>query len=120
MNDTEIHEMAKLGKQKKAYDDSIRDLDDVYFEVQHREEERHKQGLPPLLGILPFTDQGPIPTLTSRPDEDSAKHASSEEDHSKGRNKSRSRRALGKYRRNNPRRKSSHRRVRRPARTNKR
>ena len=52
MNDTEIHEMAKLGKQKKSYDDSIRDLDDVYFEVQQREEQRRKQGLPSLIGVL--------------------------------------------------------------------
>jgi hypothetical protein len=44
--------MAKLGKQKKAYDDSIRDLDDVYFEVQEREEQRRKQGLPSLIGVL--------------------------------------------------------------------
>lgn len=52
MNDTEIHEMARLGKQKKAYDDSICDLDDVYFEVQKREEQRRKQGLPSLIGVL--------------------------------------------------------------------
>lgn len=31
----------------------IRDLDDVYFEVQRREEERRQQGLPSLIGILP-------------------------------------------------------------------
>jgi hypothetical protein len=44
--------MAKLGKQKKAYEDSIRDRDDVYFEVQEREEQRRKQGLPSLIGVL--------------------------------------------------------------------
>jgi hypothetical protein len=52
MNDKEINEMATLGKQKKAYEDSIRDLDDVYFEVQDREEQRRKEGLPPLIGVL--------------------------------------------------------------------
>lgn len=52
MNDREIEEMAKLGKQKKAYDDSLRDLDDVYFEVRDREEQRRKQGLPSLIGVL--------------------------------------------------------------------
>ena len=52
MNEKEIDEMAKLGKQKKAYEDSLRDLDDVYFEVQAREEQRRKQGLPPLIGVL--------------------------------------------------------------------
>jgi hypothetical protein len=59
MNDTEIHEMAKLGKQKKAYEDSIRDLDDVYFEVQRREKQRRKQGLPSLIGVLPVNYQPP-------------------------------------------------------------
>jgi hypothetical protein len=52
MNDQEIDEMANLGKQKKAYDDTIRDLDDVYFEVQQREEQRRKRGLPSLIGVL--------------------------------------------------------------------
>ena len=52
MNDKEINEMAALGQQKKAYEDSLRDLDDVYFEVQEREEQRRKQGLPSLIGIL--------------------------------------------------------------------
>ncbi len=52
MNDKEIEEMARLGRQKKAYEDSIRDLDDCYFEVQDREEQRRKQGLPSLIGIL--------------------------------------------------------------------
>jgi len=60
MNDTEIHEMAKLGKQKKAYDDSIRDLDDVYFVVQRREEQRCKQGLPSLIGVVPLNCQPPV------------------------------------------------------------
>jgi hypothetical protein len=52
MNDKEINEMATLGRQKKAYEDSLRDIDDVYFEVQEREEQRHKQGLPSLIGVL--------------------------------------------------------------------
>ncbi|SRR5258707_3233941 len=52
MNDKEIDEMARLGKQKKAYNDSLRDLDDVYFEVQEREEQRRRQGLPSLIGVL--------------------------------------------------------------------
>src|ERR1700730_10505073 len=32
MNDAELEEAAKLARQKKAYSDSLRDLDDVYFE----------------------------------------------------------------------------------------
>ena len=52
MNDREVNEMATLGRKKKAYEDNLRDLDDVYFEVQEREEQRHKQGLPSLIGVL--------------------------------------------------------------------
>jgi hypothetical protein len=52
MSDKEIEEQARLGKQKKAYDDRLRDRDDVYFEVQEREEQRRRQGLRPLIGIL--------------------------------------------------------------------
>lgn len=59
MNDVELDEAAKLGRKKKVYSDSIRDLDDVYFEVQRREEKRRKQGLPPLIGVLPRTYEGP-------------------------------------------------------------
>ena len=72
MNDKEIYEMAKLGRQKKAYDDRIRDLDDVYFEVQHREEERRKQGLPSLIGVLPpnhHTAEAEEVSLASTPSE---------------------------------------------------
>jgi hypothetical protein len=60
MNDKEIDEMAALGRQKRAYDDSIRDLDDVYFEVQEREEQRRKQGLPSMIGVLPRGHQSPV------------------------------------------------------------
>jgi hypothetical protein len=60
MNDKEIDEMAKLGKQKKADHDSLRDLDDIYFEVQEREEQRRKQGLPSMMGVLPRGHQSPV------------------------------------------------------------
>jgi len=66
MNDKEISEMAKLGKQKKAYDDSLRDLDDVYFEVQEREEQRRKQGLPSMIGVLQRGYQPPISAREER------------------------------------------------------
>jgi len=52
MNDKELSEMAMLGRRQKAYEDSLRDPDDVYFEVQDREEQRRKQGLPSLIGVL--------------------------------------------------------------------
>jgi hypothetical protein len=40
MNEVEIDESSWLWKQKRAYEKSIRDRDDVYFEVGQREEER--------------------------------------------------------------------------------
>jgi len=78
--------MAKLGKQKKAYDDSIRDLDDVYFEVQRREEQRREQGLPPLIGVLPrkYEDHFSTPEERWEPDE-VADPTPSRAVHSKGR-----------------------------------
>jgi regulator of replication initiation timing len=48
----ESKESFEFWKQKRAYEKSISDPDDVYFEVSHREEERRKKGLPPLIGIL--------------------------------------------------------------------
>jgi hypothetical protein len=57
MNSVEVQEMARWSKEKRAYEDSVRDLDDVYFEVQEREEQRRQQGLPSLIGILPRSHQ---------------------------------------------------------------
>jgi hypothetical protein len=94
MNDTEIHEMAKLGKRKKAYDDSIRDLDDVYFEVQHREEQRRKQGLPSLIGVLPV-DQPPV-SEPEGPDAETGISNACPDAHSQNKIKSSSRRRHGK------------------------
>ena len=52
MNEVEIDESGWLWKQKRAYEKSIRDPDDVYFEVREREEECRQQRLPSLIGIL--------------------------------------------------------------------
>src|SRR5229473_2181536 len=52
MSDIEVDEASRFWSQKRAYEKSIRDPDDVYFEVRDREEERRKQGLPSLLGVL--------------------------------------------------------------------
>ncbi len=52
MGQIEAKESAQLWKQKRAYEKSLGDPDDVYFEVRDREEERRKQGLPSLLGVL--------------------------------------------------------------------
>jgi len=95
MNDTEIHEMAKLGKEKKAYDDSIRDLDDVYFEVQRREEQRRKQGLPSLIGVLPLNYQPPV-SAPEAADDDPLASATSRGMDSRNRIKSRTRSPHGR------------------------
>lgn len=52
MNRIEGKESFEFWKQKKAYEKSMSDPDDVYFEVAQREEERRKKGLPSLIGTL--------------------------------------------------------------------
>lgn len=93
MNDAELDEAAKLDRKKRAYEDSIRDLDDVYFEVQRREEERRTQGLPPLIGVLPREYEGPFSTSEERgePDNEVDDPTPAEAVHSKDRIRSRTR-----------------------------
>lgn len=57
MNGVEIHEMSTWSRQKKAYEVSLRDPNDIYLEVQQREAERRRKGLPPLIGVLPRTSE---------------------------------------------------------------
>jgi len=94
MNDTEIDEMAQLGKKKKAYDDRIRDLDDVYFEVQRREEQRRKQGLPSLIGVLPLNYEPPV--SQREPDDETVTSGASQDVHFRNRIKSRTRSSRGR------------------------
>ena len=51
--DRERHDEGRLWKQRRAFEKKLRDPDDVYIDVAHREEERKKQGLPPRVGIVP-------------------------------------------------------------------
>jgi hypothetical protein len=51
MDAIEGKEAHRLWMQKKAYEDSIGDPDDVYFAVMQREEERRRKGLPSRLHI---------------------------------------------------------------------
>jgi len=51
--DSERFDEAHFWKRRREFEKKWRDPDDVYFEVQRREEERKKQGLPPRLGVLP-------------------------------------------------------------------
>jgi len=51
----ERREQGRFWKQRCAYEKTLEDPDDVYFEVEKREEQRRKQGLPPRLGIVPHS-----------------------------------------------------------------
>jgi hypothetical protein len=53
--DSERFDEGRFWKQKRAFEKKWRDPDDVYIDVERREEERKKQGLPPRLGILPHS-----------------------------------------------------------------
>jgi hypothetical protein len=50
--DNERFDEGRFWKQKRAFEKKWRDPDDVYIDVQRREEERKKQGLPPQLGVV--------------------------------------------------------------------
>lgn len=60
-----------------AYEDKVRDPDDCYFEVARREEERRKQDLPPLIGILRLTAEIEAEGSTERPLGDAAEAGTS-------------------------------------------
>ena len=51
----ERREQGRFWKQRRAYEKTMEDPDDVYLEVEEREEQRRKQGLPPRLGIIPHS-----------------------------------------------------------------
>jgi hypothetical protein len=52
--DLERIDEGRFWKQKRAYEKKWRDPDDVYIDVEQREQERKQQGLPPRIGIVPF------------------------------------------------------------------
>ena len=53
--DSERFDEGRFWRQRRNFEKRWRDPDDVYFDVQRREEERKKQGLPPRLGVLPHS-----------------------------------------------------------------
>ena len=53
--DSERFDEGHFWKQRRDFEKKWRDPDDVYSEVQGREEERKSQGLPPRLGVLPHS-----------------------------------------------------------------
>ncbi len=54
--DSERLDEGRFWKQHHAFEKKWRDPDDVYIDVERREEERKKQGLPPRVGILPHSE----------------------------------------------------------------
>jgi hypothetical protein len=53
--DSERFDEGHFWKQRREYEKKWRDPDDVYIDVERREAERSKQGLPPRLGVLPYS-----------------------------------------------------------------
>src|SRR5262245_4499251 len=53
--DSERFDGGHFWKRRRDFEKKWRDPDDVYIEVQRREEERKLQGLPPRLGVLPHS-----------------------------------------------------------------
>jgi hypothetical protein len=55
LGDRERLDEGRFWKQRRAFEKKWRDPDDVYIDVERREEERKKRGLPPRLGIVPHS-----------------------------------------------------------------
>jgi len=53
LGDRERFDEGRFWKRRSALEKKWRDPDDVYIDVERREEQRKKQGLPPRLGIVP-------------------------------------------------------------------
>jgi hypothetical protein len=55
LSDREQHDWARFGKMRRQWDTQFEDPDDVYINVERREEERKKRGLPPRVGVIPHS-----------------------------------------------------------------
>jgi len=53
--DSERFDEGRFWKQRRDFEKKWRDPDDVYIDVERREEERKKQGLPPRVGVVPHS-----------------------------------------------------------------
>jgi hypothetical protein len=70
MGDLEQKEGVRYGKQRRAFERTLADPDDVYIDVMKREEERRKQGLPPRIGVMSFASPGVLDNEAGNPDFD--------------------------------------------------
>jgi hypothetical protein len=55
IGERERRDQGRFWKQRRTYEKTLEDPDDLYFEVEKQEEQRRKQGLPPRLGIVPHS-----------------------------------------------------------------
>jgi hypothetical protein len=55
LGDRERFDEGRFWKERRAIEKKWRDPDDVYLDVEHREEERKKQGLPSRVGVVPHS-----------------------------------------------------------------
>jgi hypothetical protein len=55
LGDRERFDQGRFWKKRRTHEKKWRDPDDVYIDVERREEERKKQGLPPRLGLVPHS-----------------------------------------------------------------
>jgi hypothetical protein len=53
--DSERFDEGRFWKRRRDFEKKWRDPDDVYIDVQRREEERKRRGLPARLGVLPHS-----------------------------------------------------------------
>ena len=53
LGDRERSDEARFWKQRRAFEKKWHDPDDVYIDVERREQERKKQGLPSRVGVIP-------------------------------------------------------------------
>jgi hypothetical protein len=55
LGERERFDEGRFSKQRRAIEKKWRDPDDVYIDVEHREVERKKQGLPTRVGVVPHS-----------------------------------------------------------------
>jgi hypothetical protein len=55
LGDRERSDEGRFWKQRRAFEQKRCDPDDVYIEVERREQERKKQGLPSRVGVIPHS-----------------------------------------------------------------
>jgi|SRR6516165_9065272 hypothetical protein len=55
LSDCENSHAGRFWKQRRAFEKKWRDPDDVYLDVERREQERRRQGLPSRVGIIPHS-----------------------------------------------------------------